>query len=41
MKTYQSLIKIWTFQNNIGLNLYIIYSMSYRIAISEEDLERN
>ena len=39
METYQSLIGIWTFQNNIGLNLYIMSSMNYRIIILKEDLE--
>jgi len=38
METYQSPIKIWTFWNN--LNLYVISSTSYRIAILEEDLEK-
>ena len=39
METYQSLIGIWTFQNNLGLNLYIMSSMNYRIIILKEDLE--
>ena len=39
MKTYQSLIEIWTFQNNLGLNLYIMSFMNYKITILKKDLK--
>jgi len=33
MKTYQRLIEIQTFQNNIGLNLYVVFLISYMVTI--------
>jgi len=40
METYQSLTGIQTFKNDLGLNLYVMPSMSCKVAISEEELER-
>ena len=40
IETYQSLIRIQTFQDNLGLNLCVVSSTSYGITISEKDLRR-
>jgi len=39
MENYQSLMEIQTFQNNIGLSLYIVpFITSHKVVISEKEL---
>ena len=32
---------MWTYQNNLGLNLYIVSPMSYMVTILEDGLVRS